>query len=79
LNTQSSSDYTIAQFAENGISHAYVVTVAGGVMTVTMDGYEIFSGVVSLPPVAYLGFTGSTGGDTDQVTISSLNAAVNTP
>jgi hypothetical protein len=39
-----------------------VVTVVNSVMTVTMDGYELFSGKVSLPPVAYLGFTASTGG-----------------
>ena len=36
--------------------HAYVVTVVNSVMTVTMDGYELFSGTVSLPPAAFLGF-----------------------
>jgi hypothetical protein len=79
LNTQSSVDYTAAVFADNGISHVYVVSAANGVMTVTLDGYELFSGPVALPPVAYLGFTASSGGNTEQVVISSMTATVNEP
>ena len=53
LNTQSSADYALADLTTGSVSHAYVVTVANNVMTVTMDGYQIFNGTVSLPPVAY--------------------------
>lgn len=48
-------------------------------MTVTMDGYELFTGPVSLPPVAYLGFTASTGGAEEAVTFSNLTATVSAP
>ncbi len=54
------------------LTHSYVISVAAGVMTVTMDGYELFTGPVSLPPVAYLGFTASTGGKEEAVTFSNL-------
>jgi len=77
LDTQSSTDYTAAAFAS--ATHTYVVTVVNGVMTVTMDGYELFTGTVSLPPVAYLGFTASTGGQYETVTISALTATVSAP
>jgi hypothetical protein len=48
-------------------------------MTVTMDGHELFTGTVSLPPAAYLGFTASTGGAEEAVTISALTATVSAP
>jgi hypothetical protein len=44
-----------------------------------MDGYQLFTGPVSLPPVAYLGFTASTGGKEEAVTFSNLTAIVNAP
>ena len=77
LDTQSSNDYSAQTFAN--ATHSYVVTVAGGVMTVTMDGYQLFSGSVSLPPVAYLGFTASTGGKEEAVTLSNLTATIGAP
>jgi Immunoglobulin domain len=77
LNTQSSTDYSAQTFAN--ATHSYVVTVAAGVMTVTMDGYELLTGPVSLPPVAYLGFTASTGGDEEAVTFSNLTATFSAP
>jgi hypothetical protein len=77
LNTQSSTDYSITTFANS--SHNYVISVVDGVMTVTMDGYELFTGQVTLPPVAYLGFTASTGGSEEAVTISNLTATVSAP
>jgi hypothetical protein len=81
LDTQHSTDYSPTTFVPtSGIqAHNYVVTVVGGVMTVTMDGYELFSGTVSLPPVAYLGFTGSTGGSEETVLFSNLTATVSAP
>ena len=63
----------------DGTAHSYVVSVASGVMTVTMDGNEVFSGSVSLPPSAYLGFTASTGGSTETVVISDLTATISQP
>lgn len=77
LDTQNSSDYSPQTFAN--ATHAYVISVTSGVMTVTMDGYELFTGPVSLPPVAYLGFTASTGGKEEAVTFSDLTATVNAP
>jgi hypothetical protein len=53
-------------------SHNYVVTVDNGSMSVSMDGNQVFSGAVTMPPVAYLGFTGSTGGAKEQVVISNM-------
>ena len=36
------------------ISHDYTVALVQGQMTVTMDGTQVFSGSVTVPPVAYL-------------------------
>ena len=48
-------------------------------MTVTMDGTQVFSGNVTVPPVAYLYFTASTGGFYEQTVIQSLTATVSAP
>ncbi len=77
LDTQNSTDYPISTYANS--THNYVVSVVDGVMTVTMDGYELFTGQVSLPPAAYLGFTASTGGSEEAVTLSNLTATVSAP
>jgi Immunoglobulin domain len=77
LDTQNSADYTPSVFAN--ATHSYVVTVVNHIMTVTMDGHELFTGTVSLPPVAYLGFTASTGGSEEAVTFSNLTATVSAP
>ncbi len=77
LDTANSTDYSDGTFTN--ASHAYVVSVANGIMTVTMDGNELFSGSVTLPSVAYLGFTASTGGAKESVTISNLSATVSAP
>ena len=63
----------------DGTSHSYVVSATSGVMTVTMDGNEVFSGSVTMPPSAYLGFTASTGGSTETVVFSNLTATVSEP
>ncbi|HTU34993.1 MAG TPA: hypothetical protein VMF66_14425 [Candidatus Acidoferrum sp.] len=77
LDTPASTDYPISTYANS--THSYVISVVHGVMTVTMDGYELFTGPVSLPPVAYLGFTASTGGAEEAVTFSNLTATVSAP
>jgi hypothetical protein len=76
LNTQNSSDYTPYAFAN--ATHDYVIRNNNGVFTVTMDGYELFSGMVSMPPTAYLGFTASTGAFTESVTLSKMSVVVGT-
>ena len=60
-------------------THDYVVSVESSVMTVTMDGNEVFSGSVTLPPSAYLGFTASTGGANETVILSNLTATISAP
>ena len=60
-------------------THSYVVTIVQGEMTVTMDGTQVFSGNVTVPPVAYLYFTASTGGFYEQTVIQSLTANVSAP
>jgi hypothetical protein len=76
LNTQSSSDYTPYAFAN--ATHDYVIRNNNGVFMVTMDGYELFSGSVSMPPTAYLGFTASTGSFNKSVTLSKMSGDVGT-
>ena len=61
------------------ITHTYVVSIVQGFMTVTMDGNQVFSGSVNVPPVAYLYVTASTGSLWEQVQISNISATVSTP
>jgi hypothetical protein len=61
------------------VSHDYTVSIVQGMMTVTMDGTQVFSGTVSVPPVAYLYFTASTGSEFEQAIISNLSATVSAP
>jgi hypothetical protein len=77
LNTQASTNFSASAFAN--ATHSYVVTVVNHIMTVTLDGNELFTGTVSLPPVAYLGFTASTGGSEEAVLFSNLTATVSAP
>jgi hypothetical protein len=48
-------------------------------MTVTMDGLQLFSGNVTVPPVAYLYFNSSTGVSSEQAVISNFSATVTAP
>jgi hypothetical protein len=61
------------------ITHSYVVSIVQGYMSVTMDGTQVFSGNVSVPPVAYLYVTASTGGSFEQTVISNIAATVSAP
>ena len=61
------------------VSHNYVVSIVQGLMNVTMDGTQVFSGNVSVPPVAYLYFTASTGAEYEQAVISNLSGTVSAP
>jgi hypothetical protein len=61
------------------VSHDYVVSLVQGMMTVTMDGTQVFSGNVTAPPVAYLYFSASTGALDEETIISNLSATVTAP
>jgi hypothetical protein len=61
------------------VSHAYVVSIVQGNMTVTMDGSQVFSGSISVPPVAYLYVTASTGASYEQTVISNFTATIVAP
>jgi len=60
-------------------SHTYVVNITQGYMSVSMDGLQIFSGHVSVPPVAYLYVTASTGGSFEKTVISNISGTVAAP
>jgi hypothetical protein len=57
----------------------YTVSIVQGMMTVTMNGTQVFSGAVQVPPVAYLYFTASTGDFFETTVISNLSATVSAP
>ncbi len=61
------------------IAHNYTVTLVNGFMTVTMDGNQVFSGLVNAPPVAYLYVTSSTGSLYQQAVVSNISATVSAP
>jgi hypothetical protein len=61
------------------VSHDYTVSIVQGELSVTMDGTQVLSGTVAVPPVAYLYVTASTGGSYEQTVISNLTAAVSAP
>jgi hypothetical protein len=61
------------------VSHDYVVSVVQGAMTVTIDGLQVFSGSVTVPPVAYLYFTASTGDFSEQTVVSNVSVTVTAP
>ena len=61
------------------ITHSYTYSLADGQMTVTMDGFQVFSGTVVPPPVAYLFITASTGGSYEDTVISNVSATVSVP
>ncbi len=61
------------------ISHDYTISIIQGQMTVTLDGVQVMSGSVTLPPVAYLFFTASTGGSFEQAVISNVAVSVSVP
>jgi hypothetical protein len=63
----------------SSVSHDYTVSIVQGKMTVTMDGVQVFSGSVSVPPVAYFYVTSSTGASYEQTVISNLSATVSVP
>jgi hypothetical protein len=61
------------------LSHEYVVFINHGYMTVSMDGVNVFSGNVTLPPAAYIYATSSTGDYWEATIISNISAVVSSP
>jgi len=63
----------------NTITHDYTVSIVAGKITVTLDGVQILSGDVSVPPIAYFYVTSSTGGSFEKLIISNLSSTVSPP
>jgi hypothetical protein len=63
----------------SSITHDYTMSIVQGKTTVTLDGLQIFSGDMTVPPVAYFYVTSSTGGKYEQTVISNLSATVSAP
>ncbi|HEY0704093.1 MAG TPA: immunoglobulin domain-containing protein [Candidatus Acidoferrales bacterium] len=61
------------------ITHDYTVNISQGQMVVTLDGVQVMSGAVTVPPVAYFYITASTGGSYEQAVISNVSATVSVP
>jgi Immunoglobulin I-set domain/Immunoglobulin domain len=61
------------------ITHSYTYSLVQGHMTVTMDGNQLFSGMVTPPPVAYLFITSSTGGSYEDTVVSNVSATISVP
>ena len=58
-------------------SHVVGVRVAGGKITVTVDGTRFLSKAVSLPSKVLLAFTGATGSETDVHSVTSATISAN--
>jgi len=54
-------------------SHVIGVSVASGKITVTVDGAQVLSKAVALPPTVRLAFTGATGSKTDNHLVSKAS------
>ncbi|HWF39367.1 MAG TPA: immunoglobulin domain-containing protein [Candidatus Acidoferrales bacterium] len=61
------------------VTHNYTVDIVNGQLTVTMDNTQVFSGAVTVPPVAYFYMTASTGGSWELPIVSNLSATVSAP
>jgi hypothetical protein len=61
------------------ITHDYTVSIIQGQMTITLDGVQVISGSVTVPAVAYLYITASTGGSFEQAVISNVSASISVP
>lgn len=55
-------------------THTVNVSYSGGVLTLTLDGTQVLSSAVTLTPTVLLGFTGATGGLTDDHIITQFSA-----
>jgi Immunoglobulin domain/Immunoglobulin I-set domain len=73
------SDIPALAITGDTVSHTYTVSIVQGMMTVTMDGTQVFSGAVSVPPVAYLYFTAATGDDYETTVVSDLSGTISAP
>jgi hypothetical protein len=59
--------------------HAYRVTVADGILSVTMDGAPVLTGAADLPPAALVGFTAATSAGWQRVVVTDLSASLSAP
>jgi len=65
------------QFASS--THAWQVTVADGLLTVSMDGTAVLASAIALPPSALVGFTAATSASWERVVVSGFSATVALP
>jgi hypothetical protein len=56
-----------------GVTRHVTATLAGGLLTVAIDGVTYLSSVVTLPPSVLVGFTGGCGGLTDRHAVSNVS------
>lgn len=61
------------------VSHNYVLHIVNGHIIVAMDGTQVLSGDVNVPPIAYLYVAASTGASWETTTISNISAIVSSP
>jgi hypothetical protein len=61
------------------VSHDYLLHIINGHITIAMDGTQVLSGDVSVPPVAYLYATASTGASWETTIISNISAIASPP
>jgi hypothetical protein len=61
------------------ITHSYTVSIIQGAYIVTLDGQQVISGNITVPPTAYLYVTASTGGSWETTVISNVSATVSVP
>jgi hypothetical protein len=55
------------------VTHRARVSVLNGVVTVYIDGLQVLSQLVSLPPQVLIGFSAGTGGLTDRHAVSNVS------
>ncbi len=61
------------------ITHNYTVSIIQGALIITLDGQQVISGNITVPPTAYLYVTASTGGSWETTVVSNVIATVSVP
>jgi hypothetical protein len=57
----------------------FTISIVQGMITVTMNGTQVFSASATVPPVAYMYFTAATGGSYENAVVSNFSATVSAP
>jgi len=59
-----------------GAPHNVIVTFSAGLLTMTLDGAQVLTTAVALPPTLLVGFSAGNGGFTDRHAVSNVNVTV---